>query len=108
MENVNLLESPAMIALAIFHEFDNLQSCTITGFVQLDNGRLERKGDTVLRELEMLDSKHNYQPEKIDKRPRRKRYKPPNTIGGYVAQKIWKYRHEVVGNEPKTHIWRIQ
>lgn len=100
---LNDLESPFQIASIIFSEWEVNKSGTITGFITGPDGRLEKKGEAVLRELERIDSLSN-----VNEHKRRKRVKPENTIGGYVAQKIWKYRHEVINNEPKTHIWRIQ
>lgn len=107
MANINELDSPYLIADALFNDFELLQSCTITGFQKDKDGRLERRGEVILKILDNLDKSSNMQTGG-DKRPRRKRVKPPNTIGGYVAQKIWKYKHEIIDSEPRTTIWRIQ
>lgn len=100
--------TPGEIAVILFRDFDVMQSMTIKGFVTDENRRIERKGQLVLDELEAMDSKAFNCTKKSDGRPRRKRVKPPNTIGGYVAQKIWKYKHDIIDQIPRTIIWRIQ
>lgn len=105
---INLDElTPGEIAVILFRDFDVMQSMTVKGFITDENRRVERKGQLVLDELETLDSKYNYGNSETGK-PRRKRVKPPNTIGGYVAQKIWKYKHDIIDQIPRTIIWRIQ
>lgn len=101
-QDMNIYE----MAKIIFKEFELNQSCVIYGFI--GEGRdLKRKGEAVLEEVDRLDTAHN----KADMgqgRMRRKRVVPQNTIGGYVAHKIWRFKHEIIDSNPKTSIWRIQ
>lgn len=108
-KNVNRITDITVIAMEIFHMFEINQSCTITGFVTIQGGRVETRGEHVLIELEKLDSLHYTTgiPGR-DGRFRRKRVKPRNTVGGYVAQKMFKFKHEIIDQEARTTIWRIQ
>lgn len=83
-------------------EFILNQSCSVTGYFEITGGRLCAKGERVLEILEGLDLRRN-----CDK-GRRKRVKLPNTVGGFVAQKIWKWKMKIVDQEPRYTIWRIQ
>lgn len=106
MVKINELENNYQIALAIFDDFELNQSCTIKGFEKGPNGRLEIRGENIIKLLEDMDARSNMC--KNGNRIRRKRVKPPNTVGGYVAQKIFKYHHDIIDSEPRTTIWRIQ
>ena len=90
------------IAYGIFYDFEVNQSITVKGF---DNE--VPVGQKICEELERLDLKENYfiPP---DGRPRRKRYKPDNTIGGFVAQKMFKWKREIRDKKMVYTIWRIQ
>ncbi len=101
------------IAKKIFEDFDVLQSCKVVGFYEgmnTDTGRrfIVPKGDLVLDHIKLLDSQINIYDSKTDKRGRRIHRKLPNTIGGYVAHKIFKYDVKMTDREPVFTIWRIQ
>lgn len=91
-------------ASKIYNEFEINQSCKIVGFVKDGKGELRTRGEMVLEELERLDMEENTY--KSDGKPiRRKRVKPDNSIGDFVAQKmfIWK-----AVDTHKFTIWRRQ
>lgn len=100
-------DNPVQIALKIFEDFELNQSCTITGhIVYEEERRVAFKGEVVLDELRKLDVYHNT--DEGGKKPRRKRVVLPDTIGGWVAQKIFKYKKVVLDGETRISIWRIQ
>jgi hypothetical protein len=93
------------IARKIFYKFDTGQSCMVKGFVT-DREELIPKGDIVLDILRKIDSKENMWKE--GNRKRRKRKVLSDSIGGYVAQKIFRFKKETVDREYKVTIWRVQ
>lgn len=95
-----------VIARMIYEEFKVDQSTCVDGFETKVGGRVESRGECVLKCLEQLDERDNTY-ENGDKR-RRKRVKPMNTIGGYVAHKIFKWAKVITDEGPKYTIWRIQ
>ena len=104
---VNVLEddNPVTIAHKIFNDFILRQNCTIKGYIDTPNG-VERKGDLVLNELRELDMKANFI--RINSKARRKRKLIPNSIGGYVAHKIFKFEYRDLNHIPHVTIWRLQ
>lgn len=92
-----------LTAQKIYFKMGVLESVAITGF-HYEGIRLEPKGDKVLEELRKLDIRDNVNPEAIGRTPRRKRKILPNSIGGYVAQKIFRFKID----QDKTTIWRVQ
>lgn len=101
-------DSVQEIARKIFYGFELNQSCIVRGYVE--DSKTEEvfsKGELVLKELERMDMLDNTYIAS-DKRPRRKRVKPPNTIGGFVAQKIFTYKQETRNSNVCISIWRTQ
>lgn len=97
------------IANEIFHHFELNQSCTIRGFALLkEKEGVIPKGEMVCRFLEELDVAHNFTRVSGRVKPRRKRVKLDDTIGGFVAQKIFRFKKEQRGDEIIYKIWRIQ
>lgn len=95
-------------AQLIFHQMIVNQSVAILGYVRDDeNMTVEEKGKLVIQELEKLDIEHNFQAHK-DGALRRKRSRMANSIGGFIAQKIFKYERREVDNFPRYTIWRLQ
>ncbi len=93
------------IAEKIFNNFEIGTSCCVRG--TLVNGEeVVSKGEYVLLHLRHLDSTQNISTPRGDKRPRRKRVMLPDSIGGYVAQKIFKFK--IDDNGLKVTVWRIQ
>lgn len=93
----------------IFEDFEIGQSVSISGFVI--HGREQKvrpKGEVVLEELRILDESINAEKSRRDGRIRRKRKIEPDSIGGYVAQKIWKYKLVYINEIPRYTIWRFQ
>lgn len=107
MEN-RVLESDNYMIMAekIYTVFEVLQSCTISGWV-VGEEDLWEKGQMVCDELRKLDMRDNVKTPK-EGRPSRRRKIIPDSIGGYLAHKIFKYKRVVVDNKPKWTIWRIQ
>lgn len=101
-------DSSEDIARKIFKHFAVHQSCTISGFSRVNNEtRLTPKGEVVLDYLRKMDAKANTQVPP-DGRPRRKRRILPNSIGGYIAQKIFTWKWETRDGMPYCTIWRYQ
>ena len=90
----------------IYRQFEVLQSVSIVGWIY-SGGRTYKKGELVIQEIERLDSMENCVSDGKGKW-RRKRVIPPNTIGGYVAHKMFRFQKVMIDNEPKITIWRIQ
>ena len=99
--------TPAEIAKEIFYTFEVNQSVTISGFIEDEHDMtVITKGEQVLKCLKDLDTAENYGYE--GRKMRRKRVMLENTIGGFVAQKIFKYKNEKRGNNIAYIIWRLQ
>ena len=106
---MDMNSTPLEIAREIFHDFELNQSCTISGMIIDDHIEAVRaKGEIVCELLRQLDVEFNYSQAKGDKTPRRKRVMLPNTIGGFVAQKIFRYKSEKRGDYIVYVIQRIQ
>lgn len=93
----------AEMAYVIFYNMDLLVSCKIEG-VENFNGKWKPKGEIVCDLLWEYDRKFNVR-EKSEHRIRRK---PPQSIGGYLADKIFRWKYEIIDNDVKYSIWRIQ
>lgn len=91
------------IAKIIFDDFNVSQSVTIKGFLVYGEDVVP-KGEQVLNNLREMDKFTN-----LDKKTgRRKRVILPNTIGGWVAQKCFKWKQEIRNKQIVIMIWRIQ
>ena len=90
------------IAYTIFHEFKIEQSCGIVGWITVRD-EVKPLGELVVEELRKLDSIHNTSDGK-----RRHRKVLPDSIGGFVAQKIFKFKKVKDNNHYKYTIWRVQ
>lgn len=93
----------------IFNHFEVGQSCSIYGVEVIetpDRWKPFAKGELVWKELEVLDFAENTVRRK-GKKNARKRKLLPNSIGGYVAHKIFQHKH-YGGDNPKYVIWRVQ
>lgn len=119
IEYVNVSDLSSDIVLAtdnahqmahkIFYNFKLNQSCTISGWIQfIDIQDVMPKGDYVIKLLEKLDTMVNCNKSRSDGRMRRSRVKLPNTVGGFVAQKIFKWDVRIMDQIPRYTIWRIQ
>lgn len=93
-------------ASKIYNDFLINQSCTICGFERIEEFRLEEKGLLVCNELRRLDSVDNLRP--MGKKMTRRRKILPDSIGGYVAHKIFKFKRVIVESEVRYTIWRVQ
>lgn len=105
------------IARKIFEDFKVFDSCTITGFVMLnENGMITKdknlasdvieKGDAVWQQLKKLD-KFKYM-QIYGKKLTRIRTYVPNSIGGFVSQPIFRHNRRKDGDTIKWAIWRHQ
>ena len=96
----------SVIAHKIFNYFAVNQSTTIVGW--FDTGEsFEKLGDMVLDEIRVLDKAENVVRNRANG-SRRKRKLLPNSIGGYVAHKIFRYKYETINSKPHITIWRVQ
>ena len=94
--------SAEKIAGIIFSEFEVNQSCTIYGWQET-----LPKGLITVEWLRKLDVLENWEACK-DGRMRRKRKLLPNSVGGYVASKIFKYHEDMRDGKLVYQIWRFQ
>lgn len=93
------------IAIKIFKHFEINQSCTIKGYVvDISNEDVLEKGLIILNHLERLDIEENT----TGKTHKRKGLKIRNSVGGFVAQKIFKFKREMRNNIPVYQFWRFQ
>lgn len=90
-----------------FYAMDVHQIVVVKGLERIDEHTILEKGKLVLEELERLDKLENFNNIGAG-RMRRKKVKPVNTIGGELAHKIFKWKREVIENEPRYTIWRLQ
>ena len=95
------------IAEIIFNKFTVMQSCKITGFEMDERSRVKAKGELVCDKLWALDQFHNVKVQGAKKENRIKR-RPPNSIGGYLADKIFRWKIQMLKDDVKYTIWRIQ
>jgi hypothetical protein len=86
----------------VYNSFEVNQSCTVKGFI-LDGEDVIPKGKLVLQHIERLDVAEHY-----NKQGRRKRVKPANSIGDYVAGKIFCYEERIKDKKIIFLIWRKQ
>jgi len=100
-ENASVQE----IARNIYFKFELGQSCKITGMLQQGEYDWVPRGVLVLQELRRLDRSEN-----CDVKGRRYKKVRPNSIGGYVAQKMFIYKHESDehGLTDVVRVWRVQ
>jgi hypothetical protein len=102
-----ILETDDYITMAqkIYETFDVHHSCTIKGLVlDRDKEVYIPKGELVLEQINRLDIAENY--DKFGRR--RRRVKPVNSIGDYVAGKIFKYEQRIKDKKVIYLIWRVQ
>jgi len=93
------------MAEKIFQHFILNQSCSVTGFEIVDDEPVH-KGELVLNHLRAMDEAENTRT--YGKKLKRNRRILENSIGGPVAQKIFRYETRTVNKTTKTTIWRIQ
>jgi hypothetical protein len=98
-------DSYETMAWKIFNYFQVHQSCTIIG-VHAGGGILDARGAMVWKEIQKLDEKENT--ERNRSGFRRKRKLIPDSIGGYVAQKIFCRSMKVQDGVLRYVIWRYQ
>lgn len=91
------------IAKDIYNNYKLHQSCSVVGIGE----DIIPMGEKVLDGLRRLDTLENTYVGS-DKRNRRKRVILPNTVGGYVAQKIFKWKQEIRNKKMIYTIWRVQ
>lgn len=104
---ITLDDNYKVIGEKIFKYFALGQSCTLKGVIIIGNDVIS-KGDAVIKEIEEWDKYKNTYPAQNGKQPRRKRVKPENSIGDYVAQKMFRYSKVTRDGKPVVIIWRMQ
>lgn len=92
------------MAFVIFYHMEIMSSCKIMGIEQ-HNGKWKPKGEIVCDLLWSYDRLHNVKTNSKDSRIKRK---PSNSIGGYLADKIFRWKIDVLEDDVKYTIWRIQ
>lgn len=104
MEEVRIFESDDYMEMAekIWMHFKVNQNCTVKGFVH-DGDDIIPKGELVLKMLEQLDHREN-----VGKGNRRKRYKVDNSVGDFLAQKMFIWEKRVRDHQIYYLIWRRQ
>lgn len=94
------------MAKTIFNHFIVGQSTKVIGTLIEDTPagkRLKEKGEAVIEYLDWLDKQENF-----NKDGKRKRTRIPDSIGGFVAHKIFRYKRVISNDEVKYTIWRMQ
>lgn len=91
--------------------FEVNMSCSIYG-IEIIDGKAIAKGELVVNELRRLDAKENISVGVSGKKSRKRKILP-DSIGGYVAHKIFRFKHvtitdDVKGGTIKYNIWRTQ
>lgn len=89
-------------AFKIYNNFVVNQNCTIRGMCLVDGDPIP-KGEMVIRKLDEYDKRDN-----IGSGNRRKRVKPENSIGDYIAQKMFTWEMRIQDKKPVYMIWRRQ
>lgn len=69
--------------------------------------QLSPLGDLVLEHIRYFDELDNCSYTKSGKKTRRSRYEQ-HSIGGPIAQKIFKWNRVIIDKNPRVTIWRIQ
>ena len=94
------------MANKIYDDFEVFQNCSVNGFLYDAGGRPHIKGELVCNELRRMDSLDNVR--EHGKRSIRKSKRLPNSIGGFVAHKMFRYEKVEDDNQIKYRIWRVQ
>lgn len=91
--------------MAIFTEFGLHQAAVVEGLIAHEDGTgdLIEKGDAVMQYLVYLDVTTNF-----DIGGKRKLRYVHNSNGVPLADKLFKYKRDIVDNMPKWTIWRAQ
>lgn len=94
----------------VFHTYDVGMSCTIVGFVEMPDGEIKSKGELVWENLIQLDKVHNFvnAGKTHLNGQRRRRVMPENCCGDYLRNKTFKYQKNIIDNQVRYTIWRIQ
>lgn len=101
-------DTPLEIARKIYYQFEVHNSCKVTGLVKVEGSDDPvAKGRIVAELIREFDRIENTTKAK-DGRIRRRRKILDNTIGGYVADKIFRYSEFAGVDEVKWTFWRIQ
>lgn len=109
MQITRVYESDSFDEMArkIYNNFEIGQSCSITGFLMNITDPVP-KGLMVVQEIERMDKYNNMHCNSRDRKWRRRRVKPEDSIGDYTAQKQWRFKKTVIDNKIKYDIWRTQ
>lgn len=103
-KTIRIYETDDYMTMAdkIYNSFEVNQSCTVRGFI-VDRNDVIPKGRLVLDHIDKMDKFDH-----LDKQSRRKRVKPPNSIGDFVAGKIFKWEERIQDRKIIYLIWRMQ
>lgn len=98
-------------AKKIYNDMPVGVSCSVQGMIEevSDEGKLlsvKSKAELVIAELRRLDRLENLR--SMGKKMTRKRVVLPDSIGGYVAHKIFRFSHKIVDSDVRYTIWRVQ
>jgi len=99
-------DTPRIIAKKIYDRLSVGESTTIHGWMINEvSQQLSPTGDLVLEELRYWDEVDHIS----DGKRKQRVYKyEPNSIGGPIAHKIFKWNKVFVDKKPRVTIWRIQ
>ena len=102
---IRILEIDDYLTMAtkIYFNFEVNQSCTVRGFIKFEDGDVKPKGEMVLDQIRLFDTADN-----VDKHGRRKRKKVENSIGDFVASKIFCFDKRIHDKKIIYQIWRKQ
>jgi len=110
MEQILATDNYHEVARKMFYEYQVGQSCTVAGICETKEGEIMPKGEAACNELRKLDRIENFVSNKGARGGgmRRRRDRPDNQIGDYIANKAFRYSHRGSGAQIKYMIWRVQ
>ncbi len=115
MEQILPTDSVILMATKMFFDYQVGQSATVSGFIEMPDDSTVAKGELVLEEIRRLDLVENFtdgfrgkgsRGKNIQRRKRKRM--PENTIGDYLCQKTFKWKKNIINNQVRYTIWRIQ
>lgn len=104
---MQILETDTLeqIANKIYFHAEVLQSFTVKG-LSISGEEVKPKGRIVLDEIQRIFDIETRKWEGHQFRRRRRTIR--DSIGGYVAEKIFRWKIETIDSTIRYHIWRIQ
>lgn len=108
MVYILVTDTPEEMAIKIYKHFLLDQSCVIEGLTREENN-LVPIGFIVMKKIKEFDEIDNFTVD-ASGRMRRRRRVQANSIGGHIANKVFRYNEEVdyVNRNIRWTFWRVQ